>query len=352
MTRVSVRRDSMRAHPAFPWLDAADVPGLTAFLGARAWLAPGETVVTCARAGEGNMNLTLRLRTDRRSVIVKQARPWVEKYDHIAAPWERSLSERWFYERVAAIPVVASHMPCLLASDPEARVLLLEDLPGARDLAAVYAGDRLEPGEIDQLAAVLRALHDATAADPPRPSFNRPMRALNHAHCFVVPFELGTGAGLDVYEPELGDAAAALAADGAFRAAAAEMAARYRDAGGPLLHGDYFPGSWLRTAAGVRVIDPEFCFQGEREIDVGCAVAHLTLARQGPDLARRFLDGYQGSAAVCTPSAVARYAAMEIVRRLIGVAQLPIAPTSGWRATLLERARRAVMDGDLAWLSG
>ena len=31
-------------------------------------------------------------------------------------------------------------------------------------------------------------------------------------------------------------------------------------------------------------------------------------------------------------AAVARYAAMEIVRRLIGVAQLPIAPTRGWRA--------------------
>ena len=67
------------------------------------------------------MNLTLRVRTERRSVVLKQARPWVEKYDHIEAPWERSLSERWFYERVASIPEVAGHMPRLLASDPEAQ---------------------------------------------------------------------------------------------------------------------------------------------------------------------------------------------------------------------------------------
>ena len=103
------------------------------------------------------------------------------------------------------------------------------------------------------------------------------------------------------------------------------MGDRYRSAGGPLVHGDYFPGSWLRTDVGIRIIDPEFCFQGDREIDVGCAVAHLVLARQPPAVAQRFLDGY-GSCA-CDPGAIARYAAMEIVRRLIGVAQLPIAPT-------------------------
>ena len=28
----------------------------------------------------------------------------------------------------------------------------------------------------------------------------------------------------------------------------------------PLVHGDYFPGSWLHAGAGIRVIDPEFCF--------------------------------------------------------------------------------------------
>lgn len=341
---MTLRAESMRAHPGFPWLDAADLDGLRTFLAQRGWLSPAETLIACEPAGEGNMNLTLRARTDRRSVIVKQARPWVEKYDHIAAPWERGESERWFYARVAAIPMVAAHMPRLLAGDPSARVLLLEDLERAHDRTGVYAGGQLEPEEIDRLAMVLRALHDGTAGDPPQPSFNRAMRELNHLHCFVVPLDRDNGLALDRFEPGLTAAAAALADDASLGAVVAETGARYLDAGGPLLHGDWFPGSWLRTAGGLRVIDPEFCFRGEREIDVGCGVAHLVLARQAPTAVRRFLDAY----GACDPVVVARYAAVEIVRRLIGVAQLPIAPTRRWRAALLARARETALDGSLA----
>ena len=348
---MNVRLDAMRAHPEFPWLEAGDPEGVRAFLAARGWLHGSETVLGCGRAGEGNMNLTLRVRTDRRTVVLKQARPWVEKYDHIEAPWDRGLSERWFYERVATIPGVTGWMPRLLASDPAGRVLLLEDLEGARDLTGVYAGERLEPEEVDRLALVLRALHDGTAADPPMPAFNREMRELNHAHCFVVPLDPRTDLPLDRFEPGLAAAAATLAADVQFCEVAAGMGERYRGAPGPLVHGDYFPGSWLRTADGIRIIDPEFCFRGEREIDVGCALAHFALGRQSPETARRFLDAYQASATCDAPS-LARYGAMEIVRRLIGVAQLPIAPSRGWRGALLARAREAALAGSLAPLWG
>src|SRR5262249_23163329 len=107
----------------------------------------------------------------------------------------------------------------------------------------------------------------------------------------------------------------------------------------------------LRTADGVHIIDPEFCFRGEREIDVGCAVAHLALGRQSPETARRFLDAYE-AAATCDAPAVACYAAMEIVRRLIGVAQLPIAPARGGRGALLGRAREPALAGSLTPLWG
>jgi len=349
---MTVRLEAMRAHPGFPWLDGGDLPRVRAFLAARGWLEGGETVLGCARAGEGNMNLTLRVRTDRRSVVLKQARPWVEKYDHIEAPWERSLSERWFYERVATIREVAGYVPRLLASDPDARALLLEDLAGARDLTGLYAGGRLEPDEVERLALVLRALHDGTADDPAIPSFNRAMRDLNHAHCFVVPLDPLNGLPLDRFEPGLAAAAAALAADVEFGAVAARTGERYRSTPGPLVHGDYFPGSWLSTAAGIRVVDPEFCFYGEREIDVGCAVAHLVLARQAPQTARTFLDAYGAGTETCDPGSVACYAALEIVRRLIGVAQLPIVPTRGWRSALLSRAREAALGGSLTPLWG
>jgi 5-methylthioribose kinase len=91
---ASLRVAERRAHPDFPWLEADDAPGIEHFLHARGWIADDERVLECGRAGDGNMNLTLRVRTAGGSLILKQARPWVEKYDHIAAPWERSESER------------------------------------------------------------------------------------------------------------------------------------------------------------------------------------------------------------------------------------------------------------------
>jgi 5-methylthioribose kinase len=184
------------------------------------------------------------------------------------------------------------------------------------------------------------------------PSYNRAMRDLNHAHCFVVPLDPLSDLPLDRFEPGLGAAAAALAGDVEFGAVAARTGERYRSTPGPLVHGDYFPGSWLRTVAGIRVIDPEFCFYGEREIDVGCAVAHLVLARQAPHTARLFLDAYAAGAETCNPASVACYTALEIVRRLIGVAQLPIAPSRGWRSALLSRAREAALRGSLTPLWG
>jgi 5-methylthioribose kinase len=343
---MSLRAEAVATHPGFPWLAADDPAGVTSYLRARGFLSAGETPERVERAGEGNMNLTLRIVTDRRSLVLKQARPWVERYDHIAAPWERARFERRFYERAAGIPAVAAAMPRLLGADDDAHTLLLEDLPGARDLTDLYAGGRLAEAEVDALADYLGALHAATRGAPDPGFANRAMRELNYAHIFVVPYEPGNGVDLETREPGLTAAAERLAGDDAFRGALAATGRCYLADGPCLLHGDYFPGSWLRTANGPRVIDPEFCFYGDPEVDVGCALAHLALARQDPALAARFLARY-GAA---DEARAARFAAAEIARRLLGVAQLPIPPSDGSRAAILGRAREAMVAGSLAGL--
>src|ERR1700712_2101103 len=85
-------------------LDAHDREGLEAYLGARKILTPAERIVAITRAGEGNMNLKLRVTTQSRSVIVKQGRPWVEKYPQIPAPAERTIVEGRFYALVQKTP--------------------------------------------------------------------------------------------------------------------------------------------------------------------------------------------------------------------------------------------------------
>jgi len=297
------------------------------------------------------MNLALRVRTDRRSFVLKQSRPWVEKYDTIPAPWDRSLFECRFYELTRDLPGVANRMPKLLHADPEARVLVLEDLPEARDLTSLYHGAALSDAEIDALADFLRCLHTGTAGSPALPKLaNREMRALNHEHLFLVP--LADGRDLEALEPELADAAEELRRDSRYRQLVAETASRYLADGGCLVHGDYFPGSWLRTRDGLRVIDPEFAFPGDPEVDLGCALAHLALASQPIGSAERLRECYASSGEPqLDPIRLARYAAVEVMRRLIGVAKLPLPEARegvpGFRPALLERSRGAMLRGDI-----
>ena len=57
-----------------------------------------------------------------------------------------------------------------------------------------------------------------------------------------------------------------------------------RQNGSSLIHGDLFPGSLLQTGSGeLRVIDPEFCFCGDPEFDIGVFYANCCF----PNMARR-----------------------------------------------------------------
>ncbi len=343
------RSQAIAADPGFPWLFADDLPGLQKFLAERGWLAYDEQVVACEHAGAGNMNLTLRVASDRRTIIVKQARPWVEKYDHLAAPWDRAGVEAEFYRLVADLPDVGTRMPKLFAFDAPTRTLCLEDLGRAGDCTDCYHGVALTTEELTVLAQYLRRLHDGTRSGLEAPSVdmtNREMRALNHFHCYVYPVAAENSVDLLAIERELHAAASELRLDQPFLELLHATGQRYLAAGPCLVHGDYFPGSWLRAPAGLRVIDPEFCFFGPPEFDLGVATAHLALAAQPAVSAEHLLKAYEQSdprrAKIDEPF-LARVAAAEVVRRLIGVAQLPLSLPPGGRAALLGRARQAML---------
>jgi len=338
------RTDDPQAAPADRWLTLDQPEEIASTLRALGWLDDDERVASIEKAGEGNMNLTLRVRTDRASVILKQARPWVEKYPQIPAPDERAVIEARFYQRVDDLLEVAGRMPRLLACDADRRLLLLEDLGPGRDCTDWYRGARASDEEIDRLVDYLHTLHAETEGTFDPELANREMRALNHAHLCVVPLQPDNGLDLDSYEPGLSAAAKALQSDPAFCEAVEAVGRDYLADGPCLLHGDFFPGSFLRTEAGLFVIDPEFCFFGEPAFDFGVLAAHLTLTRQADRIDRLF-DA--GDVEPLDPRRLARYAAVEVMRRLIGVAQLPIPTTDGWRAEMLHRARLALLHEDL-----
>src|SRR5580700_6074704 len=128
-----------RAAPGAFFLEADDTEGLDRYLRGRNWLEKDEHLRSAELAGQGNMNYILRAITNLRTFILKQSRPWVEKYSDIAAPFDRTLVEAEFYHLVAG-SAAADFMPKLHWVDEESRILCLEDLGMTGDCSAIYAG--------------------------------------------------------------------------------------------------------------------------------------------------------------------------------------------------------------------
>jgi 5-methylthioribose kinase len=330
---------------AVGFLEADDRAGVERYAVARGLVAPDRLPIAVTRAGDGNMNVTLRLTpAGGRPFILKQARPWVAKYRDIAAPFERTLVEAAFYGAVRHDRLVSGRMPTLLAVDADSHVLALEDVDGPGDLTAIYAGHELTAAMLGDLLSWLERLAGIAVSSGQRGLFeNREMRRLNHEHMFRFPLDPENGLDLDAITPGLKDAARELLADTMYRDAVTALGRRYLADGPTLVHGDFFPGSWLQTEdEGVRVIDPEFCFLGDAEFDIGILAGHVLLAGAGAGR----IEQIAGSVAARRLDAarVAGYAGVEIMRRLIGVAQLPLPCGLDRKRALLRRSRRLVLE--------
>jgi 5-methylthioribose kinase len=290
------------------------------------------------------MNCTVRVATGRRSFIVKQARPWVEKYPQFAAPWDRACREADFYGLTASVPGVASRMPSLLAFDPDARVLVLEDLGGLGDYTAVYGCRAFSEEEVEVLAGFLEALHGIPDRDGRAAALvNREMRELNHAHLFEIPLAVDNGLNLDAITPGLDDVARPLKHDGDYGRAVRRLGREwYLGTGRCLIHGDFFPGSLLRTTSGPKVIDPEFGHFGRPEFDWGVFLAHLYLSDQPAARLSQWMRRCRGQSGLDVEATLS-LAGVEIMRRLIGYAQLPLRCGLDRKRELLERSRELVL---------
>jgi 5-methylthioribose kinase len=305
------------------------------------WLPKGSRVLRTAIAGAGNMNLVERVTLDDgTSLIFKRARGWVEKYPQIPAPIERAGVEAAFYTAVTG-SAAGNAMPKHLGYDERQSANLFEDLGEAADGMTAYAGSVIEGANLDGVADWMTALHALPVPDDARLA-NRAMRALNALHIFDFPLDPQNGFDVDTITPGLQTQADRLKNDHAFVSAVKTVGKHYlRDnPSGVLLHGDLYPGSWLTTPRGLFVIDPEFCWIGPREWDVGVLLAHLRLSNQPTALRERLIARYGHP---IDRALVNRIAGIEIMRRLIGVAQLPLDIDLAAKTTLLNEARGLVL---------
>ncbi|MBC2837816.1 phosphotransferase [Robiginitalea sp. SC105] len=311
---------------------------ITAGLTALGWLETGETVREVSLAGEGNMNVVLRLQTDRRSLILKQSRPYVQKYPDIPAPVERIRSEYRFYREVNGAGI-DDYLPTILGFDDEGCLMLMEDLGQAEDMTFLYRTRKPEPGVVKSLVTALARIHKCTLL-PDYPE-NKELRHLNHQHIFVLPYMEDNGFSLDSVQPGLAGLAKPYTGDQELTHAIASLGERYLSRGNTLLHGDYYPGSWLQASGRAFIIDPEFTFPGFPEFDLGVMAGHLLMATMDPGMLPEILKLYTAPA---DAPLVRQVAGTEILRRLIGLAQLPMERSLEEKSKLLETARKLVLD--------
>lgn len=283
------------------------------------------------------MNLTLRIFTDRRHFILKQSRPWVAKFPDIPAPVERIHVERDFLTAVSRDRFLESHSPELLRADAPNFILLMEDVGDASDLSSIYGPkETIGNHELKTLAEYATALHQLR---PVGYSPNLPLRRLNHAHIFSLPFRADNGFPLEAIYPGLADVARPFQHDDRLRKRVLELGEQYLSSGPCLLHGDFYPGSLLRVEERLIVIDAEFSFCGRPEFDLGVLKAHLLMARVPASQCDLIDQYYRPSTDSFSPELVEAFCNVEIIRRLIGIAQLPLDLSLEERQQMLDRAR-------------
>ncbi len=317
-----------------------DKAELEMYLKARDWLKPDEHIARIEIPGEGNMNFTLRIDTDDRTFIIKQSRDFVEKYPQVSAPADRVLNEARFYEILREQANLKQMTPKVIGLDEENSVMVMDDLGEGSDFSRIYKmGERIEHKDLEKIVTFAADLHITfTAARVANPIRNRKMRALNHAHIFDIPYRENNGIDLDEILPGLAGVAKSFHNNIKLKTAVKELGERYLADGPSLLHGDYFPGSWLRTADGIKIIDPEFCFFGDPEFEIGVMCAHLKMADQPKGIVSEVIGLYSEKARLDTRLS-RKYCATEILRRMMGLAQLPLDIDLAKRKELMEEAK-------------
>ena len=320
------------------------VEDITDYLRSKVWLMSGETIESMEKPGEGNMNCVLRVRSNLRTFILKQARPWVEKYPHIDAPVERNRVEATYFALMDDHPELRNLSPQLLHTDPENFLIMVSDLGQGSDYTFLYSRRKLlTEKELKDLGNYLSHLHGIETVTFPE---NKAMRELNHEHIFHFPFLENNGLELDGIQEGLQKASLPIKKDEVLKSKIKTLGELYLTNGDILIHGDYYPGSWLAAKNGLKVIDPEFSFKGFPEFDLGVLIAHLTLTGHASRHFKLLSLGYPHFQEM-KEDLIAGFAGTEILRRLLGVAQLPLKLSLDEKRSLMEMASFWVTSGTI-----
>ena len=296
----------------------SSINDLTGLLKSHNVLFENEVLLNISKPGEGNMNVVLRVKTNMRSFIFKQSRPYVQKYQEIQAPLDRIDVEYNFYNSIKKINC-KNHFPRIINYCKKDFFMIIEDLGTLDDFSTAYVNRKIDEKHLFKLTGILKDIHSSNY-DINYP-LNKELKKLNHLHIFVLPFIKENGFSLDSIQPGLENLAFSIINDDLLKNKSLNIGELYLKTGSTLLHGDFYPGSWMQNDKGLYIIDPEFSFIGDLEFDLGVFIAHVIIITQEIKYLNDIVKYYSKPV---NEILVKYYAGIEIIRRTIGLAQLPL----------------------------
>lgn len=342
---IDLKEKFKTLHPQVIFLEQKPGPELQQYLQEKGWLKKDEQIESVEKPGEGNMNFVVRIITRRGTRILKQSRPWVQKFPQVPAPIERIYVEYNFYRFIAPHKNISQFTPTVLGFDPENYTLLLEDLGDGADYTYLYQpGKKLTTEEMQALSRLLSTLHQVEVSANDRKHFdNQAMKKLNHEHIFNFPFAVDNGFTLDDIQSGLQVVAMDYKQDETLKSKISQLGDIYLQNHDTLLHGDYYPGSWLKVENSLKLIDPEFSYFGKAEFDLGVMLAHMKMSQHTQADIEQVLRLYESPAGF-QEELLWAYTGVEVMRRIIGLAQLPLSLSLEEKRQLLDESAGLIID--------
>lgn len=294
---------------------------------------------------QGNMNLTIRLKNKSQSIIVKHAPPFCAKFPDIPAPRERLKVEYLYYKQIEKNIALKNISPEMIFFDKDNNILGMQDLGTCKDYTYLYqCKDKISLKTLSLLANYLNNLHSIHVKSDRQELSNTLMRQLNHQYIFDLPLR-DLEFNLELLFPTKHDYVLKIKKDKSIRQIAKNLGEIYLKEGKQLIHGDFYPSSWITNNGKLYVIDPEFCFIGLAEFDLSVLFAHLLLSCHDKNEINHFRSVYTHHVDF---DLIQSFTASEIVRRLIYVSQLPLNITEDQKIYLLSQATQ-VLKGQYKW---
>tara|TARA_B110000116_G_C16616948_1_gene482023 strand:- start:142 stop:861 length:720 start_codon:yes stop_codon:yes gene_type:complete len=231
------------------------------------------------------------------------------------------------------------YFPKILYYNFDEKLIIQMDLGNRMNMTSIYNSSLLIEEDFLELINALIVIHNSKAEkNYPK---NRSLKKINHQHIFILPFIEKNGFLLNDIQSGLEVIADRVIKNKTLASKVIDVGNKYLEIGKNIIHGDFYPGSWIKSNGNLYVIDPEFSFIGRLEFDLGVMAAHLIIATSDISYIDKIEKQYPNTINV---KLFHQFTGIEIIRRIIGIAQLPMVRTLLEKEKLVKFAEKIILN--------